>query len=163
MFDYNEAETWVRLALIAFFLILVFVGVPGTIWKSLGDAGRAVRAELDETVKMRQEAQDLLNKIKQDRIEAEARAKDIIAQAEDEAKRLAEEARIALTENIQRRQRMAEQKIAQAQIQATNEVKSAAADLATRLTQSLMAARAESLTSDPLIDDAIKQIDHRLS
>ena len=163
MFDLNEAETWVRLALIAFFVVLIFVGVPGTLWKSLGDAGRAVRAELDEAVKMRQEAQDLLNKIKQDRLDAEARAKDIIAQAEDEAKRLAEEASIALTENIKRRQRMAEQKIAQAQIQATTEVKSAAAELATRLTQNLMTARAETLTSDPLIDDAIKQIDHRLS
>lgn len=163
MFDFSEAETWVRLALIGFFLILVLVGVPGMIWKSLGDVGKAVRAELDEAVKMRHEAQELLNRIRQERLDAEARAKDIIAQAEEEARMLAEEARRSLTESLKRRQAQAEQKIALAQTQATTQVRAAAADLATQLTEGLMQARLAGLESDPLISDAIKQIDNRLA
>ncbi|MCR6661410.1 MAG: hypothetical protein NVV72_19595 [Asticcacaulis sp.] len=63
----TEAEFWVRAALVIFFLILFVTKVPGKLWTSLGDTGKAVRAELDEAVRIRQEATDLLNSIKAQR------------------------------------------------------------------------------------------------
>ncbi|MEI9905801.1 MAG: hypothetical protein WDN06_19135 [Asticcacaulis sp.] len=70
MFNMAEAEFWVRLALVVFFLILIVAKVPANLWKSLGDAGKSVRAELDEAVRIRQEATDLLNQIKAQRVAA---------------------------------------------------------------------------------------------
>jgi F-type H+-transporting ATPase subunit b len=67
----QEPEFWVRLALVIFFVILVVAKVPGSLWKTLGDKGEAVRAELDEAVRIRQEATDLLNSIKAQRLETE--------------------------------------------------------------------------------------------
>ena len=75
MFNLADAETWVRIALVLFFLILIVATVPGKVWGSLGDTGKAVRAELDEAVRIRQEATDLLNTIKAQRVAAEQKAR----------------------------------------------------------------------------------------
>jgi F-type H+-transporting ATPase subunit b len=161
--NFANPETWVQIALLIFFGILFVMKVPGSIWQSLGDTGNAVRAELDEAVRIRQEAQSLLNKIKAERLEAEAKARDLVATAEAEAKRLADEAAVKLEESLTRRRALAEKRIAQAESQAMAEVKAAAADLAARLTETVLLERVSGLKSDDMIDTAIKQIDKRLS
>ena len=161
--DFNDPTTWVRVALGLFIIVLVVMGVPGSIWKSLGDTGKAVRAELDEAVRIRQEAQDLLNRIKQERQAAELKAKELVSMAEEEAKMIAQEAKIKLKETIARRQAQAEAKIAQAQSQAESQVKSAAADLASQMAEAVLSHRVASLGTDASLDVAIKQIDNRLA
>jgi len=161
--DFNEAETWVRIALFLFFVILIFMKVPANIWKSLGDKGLEVRAELDEAVRIRQEAQELLNRIKLERQAAELKAKELVAQAEEQARLIAEEAKLSLNESIARRQQLAERKIAQAEAEAEAQVKAAAADMAANLAQVILMERVQSLKSDPMIDKAISQIDKRIA
>lgn len=156
-------ETWVRIGLGCFFLLLIVMKVPQKLWSSLADTGNAVRAELDEAVRIRQEAQALLNQIKAERLEAEQKAKELIAFAEEEAQRLTAEARTKLDESIKRRQAQAEAKIAQAEAKAASEVKAAAADLATQIAENILISRVDGLKSDPLIDQAITQVATRLS
>ncbi|ESQ92111.1 ATP synthase subunit B [Asticcacaulis sp. AC460] len=163
MFNLAEAETWVRIALVVFFLILIVAKVPGKVWGSLGDTGKAVRAELDEAVRIRQEATDLLNAIKAQRVAAEQKARELIALAEEEAARLAKEAREKLADSIQRREELAERKIAQAEAKATADVKAAAADLATQLAETILADRTAKMTSDASVDTAIGQIQGTLN
>lgn len=160
---FTEAETWVRLALVIFLLILVFAKVPGKLWTSLGDTGKAVKAELDEAVRIRQEATDLLNSIRAQRQAAEQKAREIIALAEEEATRLAKEAREKLAESIQRREELAERKIAQAEAKAAADVKAAATDLATQLTEIVLAERTAKMDSDASIDKAIVQLPGRFN
>ena len=159
----TDPENWVRIALIAFLLILVVVKVPGNLWKSLGATGDAVKAELDEAVRIRQEATDLLNSIKAQRQAAEAKAREIIALAEEQASRLAEEARIKLADTIARREALAERKIAQAEAQAAADVKAAAADLAAQLTETILMDRLQKTGSDALVDKAIGQLEGRFN
>lgn len=163
MFNFADPEFWVRVGLLIFFLILVIAGVPGAIWKSLGDTGKAVRAELDEAVRIRQEATDLLNSIKAQRQEAELKAKEIIALAEEQAQRLTEEARAKLAETIKRREEQAERKIAQAEARAAADVKAAAAELATQLAETILTERTAGLGADPAVDKAIGQLEGRFS
>jgi F-type H+-transporting ATPase subunit b len=160
---FAEPENWVRLALVIFGLILIVAKVPGKLWTSLGDTGKAVKAELDEAVRIRQEATDLLNSIKAQRVAAEQKAREIIALAEEEAGRLAKEAREKLADTIQRREALAERKIAQAEAKAAADVKSAAADLAAQLAQTILADRTAKMDSDVLVDKAIGQIEGRLN
>lgn len=163
MLNFADIETWVRLALVIFFVILIVARVPGNIWKSLGDTGSAVRAELDEAVRIRTEAQELLNRIKADRLKAEQKAREIIALAEEEAQRMATEARAKLEDNIRRREELAERKIAQAEAKAAADVKAAAADLAAQLAESVLLERIQKASSDTLVDKAIGQIEGRFN
>ena len=163
MFDLTSPETWVRLALVVFCLILVFAKVPGGIWKNLGDAGKAVRDELDEAVRIRQEATELLNQIKAQRQAAEVKARELIELAEEEAARIAAEARVKLEDSLKRREALAERKIAQAEAQAANDVKAAAADLATSVAETILADRVGKAGSDAAVDTAIGQIATRFN
>jgi F-type H+-transporting ATPase subunit b len=159
----QEPEFWVRLALVVFFLILIVAKVPGTLWKTLGDKGDAVRAELDEAVRIRQEATDLLNSIKAQRLETEKKARELIALAEEEAQRLAKEAHEKLEASIKRREELAERKIAQAEARAAADVKAAAADLAAQVAETVLAERLAKAKTDPLIDKAIGQLEGRFN
>jgi len=160
---FENPETWVRIGLLAFAVLLIVMKVPQNLWKSLGATGDSVRAELDEAVRIRQEAQTLLNSIKAQRLEAEQKAKELVAFAEDEAKRLAEEARVNLAESIRRRQAQAEARIAQAEARAASDVKSAAADLASQIAEEVLIKRASGLKGDAQVDSAISQIGKRFS
>jgi len=163
MFNFADIETWVRLALVIFFVILIVARVPGNIWKSLGDTGAAVRAELDEAVRIRTEAQELLNRIKADRLKAEQKAREIIALAEEEAQRMAADARTKLEDNIRRREELAERKIAQAEAKAAADVKAAAADMAAQLAEVILAERTQKAGADVLVDKAIGQMEGRFN
>jgi F-type H+-transporting ATPase subunit b len=158
----QEAEFWVAIGLAVLIGALVWAGVPGMAMKALDARGIRIQAELDEALRLREEAEALLASIKHRREEAEAQAVEMIANAEAEAHRLAAEAKIKLEETIKRRQEMAERKIAIAEAQAAADVKAAAADLAAQLAEGVLVARLQGLKTDPLIDQAVSGIGSKL-
>ena len=143
-------------------IALLWAKVPGMAMKALDDRGAKIRAELDEAVRLREEAGALLAQLKAQRLETEKLAAEMLANAEIEADRLRAEAKIKLDETIKRRQDMAERKIAIAEAQAATDVKAAAADLASQLAETMLAARLTGLKSDPLVDAAVAQIGSKL-
>ncbi|WP_309646615.1 ATP F0F1 synthase subunit B [Phenylobacterium sp.] len=157
-----DTHFWVGLALIVFLAILVMAGVHKFAWKALGDAGAKVQAQLDEAAALRAEAQALLEGIKRQRDEAEKAAAEMLANAQEDAKRMAVEAQANLAEQIKRRGALAERKIANAEAQATAEVKAAAAELAAQMAEDVLVKRLAGATSDPLVDGAIKQLASKL-
>ena len=158
----QEPEVWVAIGLLVLVGALVRVGVPGMAAKALDARGAKIQAELDEALRLRQEAQALLASIKTQREHSEHLAAEMIANAEAEAKRLSQEAHVKLEEQIKRRQAMAERKIATAQAQAEAQVKSAAADLAAQIAETVLTSRLKGLKSDPLIDRAVAQMGTKL-
>ena len=158
----QEAEFWVGVGLIIFIGIMVWVKVPGMVLKALDARGAAIQAELDEALRLRQEAQALLASIKVQREGAERLAAEMIANAEADSARLRIEAGVKLDEQIKRRQLMAERKIATAEAQAAADVKAAAGELAAQLAEHVLAGRLQDLKSDPLIDRAVGQMAGKL-
>ena len=77
--------------------------------------------------------------------------------------RLQAEAQTKLADQLERRGQMAERKIAQAEAQASAEVKAAAADLAAKSAEQILTARVAGQAKDPLLDAAIGQIGDRLN
>ena len=136
-----NAEFWVGAGLVVFFGILILVKVPGAIAGQLDATAAKIQGELDEAARLRTEAEALLKQIRAEKAEAEAQAAQMLAAAEA----------------------LAEQRIAQAEIQATAEVKAAAADMAARAAEQILAARLAGQTKDPLVDAAIAQIGTRLN
>lgn len=158
----QEAELWVAIGMLILFGALVYFKVPAAAMKALDARGVKIQVELDEALRLRQEAQALLAQIKVQRDAAEKIAAEMIANAQANSERLRAEAAIKLDEQIKRRQLMAERKIANAETKAAAEVKAAAADLATQVAEAVLQARLKGLKSDPLVDRAVAFIGDRL-
>ena len=126
----SDPTFWAMVGLILFFGVLVWQKVPGAIAKMLDGRADTIRKELDEARRLREEAQELLASFQRKQREAEAEADAIVAQAKKDAKSMRAEARKELAERLDRRTAMAEQRIAQAEVQATQEIRALAADLA---------------------------------
>jgi F-type H+-transporting ATPase subunit b len=158
----TDAHFWVGMALVVFLAILVMAGVHKFAWKALGDAGDKVRAQLDEANQLREEAQALLSRIQAEREASDKLAAEIMANAEEQAKRMQVEAQERLAEQITRRGQLAERRIATAEAQAAADVKAAAAELAAQMAETVLTARIAGAKSDPLIDAAIGQMAGKL-
>jgi len=163
LYDLSNAELWVAVGLLLFFAVLIFTGAFKMVGAALDDKANKIQSELDEAARLRAEAEALLAQIRIEKAEAEAQAADMLKAAEADARRLEEDAKAKLEEALARRQTLAERRIAQAEAQATAEVKAAAADLAIKAAEDILAARLASQKSDPLVDDAIKQLGTRLN
>jgi len=157
-----DAHFWVGVAFVIFLGALILAGVHKFAWKALGDAGDRVRAQLAEADELRAEAQRLLDNIKVEREAAEKHAAEMMANAEEQAKRLQVEANAKLAEQIERRGQLAERRIATAEAQATADVKAAAADLAAQMAERILSQRVAGAKTDPLIDSAIRQMAGKL-
>ena len=158
-----EAEFWVGVGLLIFMGVVVFLAkAPKKLAGALDAQAAAIHANLDEAARIREEAQRPLEKLKAERAEAERHAREMLAQAEAEAKRLEADAKAKLEESLARRQQVAERKIATAEMQAAAEVKAAAADMAAQAAETMLAQRLSGVKADPLVDAAIGQIAGKL-
>src|SRR3954454_10121014 len=124
------AEFWVAVAFGVFVLILLYYRVPKLIAKSLDDRAEAIRKELDEARRLREEAQSLLADYQKKHRNVGQEADAILDQARREAEAFAHETRASLKSTLERRTQQAQDKIARAEAQAVDDVRSAAIDLA---------------------------------
>lgn len=155
-------EFWVGVGLVLFLAIVVWAKAPAMIAGKLDEQAAKIQADLDEAARLRTEAEAMLVNIRAERDEAERQAGAMLAAAKADAERLAADAKIKLEETIKRRVEIAERKIAQAEAQASADVKAAAVDLAAHAAEVVLAARLSGLKSDPLVDAAIGQMGAKL-
>jgi F-type H+-transporting ATPase subunit b len=163
VFDLSNAEFWVLVALVTFFGVLFFFGVPKMALGAIDAKRKSIQDELDEAARIRADAEALLEQIKQKRLETERHANEMLANAEAEARRYEAEARERLEESLKRREELAERKIAQAEARAAAEVKAAAVDAAAVLAEEVLKGRLKGKRSDPLVDQAVGGLTAKLS
>ncbi len=154
---FAESRTWVAIAFLIFFIIF-----GKRLWAALAqmldDRAEKVQAELDEAARLRQEAEAMLRDAEKRRADALAEAKALIAGAQAEASRVAAAATAEAEASAKRREQMAMDRIAAAEKAAVDEVRIAAADIATVAARDVIA---EGLTADDdsrLVDQAIVQL-----
>lgn len=160
---FMEAETWVALAFVVFVAGLGYIGVHKIIGKSLDDRAARIKADIDEARKLRDEAAGLLADYQRKRKEAEGEAQQIVAGAKAEAERMAAEAKAKIEEFVARRTKMAETKIAQAEAQATADVRSAAADAAIAAAEKILSAETKGKLAGELIAKGIDDVRKKLN
>lgn len=154
---------WTAVAFFLFLGLLVWMKVPATVGKALDDRADAIRKELDQARRLREEAQDLLADYQMKQRQAEDEAKAIIEGARREAEALKVESERQLKESLERRTKMAEEKIGRAEAQAIADVRSAAVELATAAAEKVLAARATGATGQILIDQSIRDLKGKLN
>lgn len=163
MLNPGYPDFWVLISFLLFIGLLVYKGVPGLIGRALDKRANAIRTELDEARRLRDEAQELLADYKRKAREAEDEAKSIVEQARREAEILAAETRKQLAEQVERRTKSAEEKIARAEAQAVTEVRAAAVDLAVSASERILKSRLSGDTANSLADAAIRDLKAKLN
>ena len=152
---------WVSLAFIVF-VAAVYRPVSKMMGAALDGRADKIRGELDEAVRLREEAQTLLAGYERQQNEALKEAEGILAHARDEAERQAVHAAEALEELIRRREAQAMDRIARAEEEATAGVRAAAVDLAIQATRKLLTSELDEARRAKLVDDAIGELDDKL-
>ena len=156
------ASIWATVALLIFLGLLVYLGVPKMVGRLLDARINKVKDDLAEAARLRSEAEALLIEYEAKRKSAEAEAAGIVAAAQAEANRLADEAQASLTDLINRRTRAVEQKIAQAEAQALADVRARSADIAVEAAR-LILERQMPEKGPGLLDQAIRDVGTRLN
>jgi len=159
----SDAEFWVAVAFVIFIAMMGYLGVHRMVAKSLDDRAAGIKAELDEARKLKDEAAQLLADYQRKRQEAEGEAQEIIAGAKAEAERLAVEAKTKIEEFVARRTKMAETKIAQAEAQATADVRSAAAEAAVAAAEKILSQETKGNLAGELIAKGIEDVRKKLN
>ncbi|WP_419810152.1 F0F1 ATP synthase subunit B [Sphingomonas sp.] len=131
----------VSLAMIVFIAILLWKKVPGVIAGSLDKQIADIRRQLDEAKALRAEAEALRDGYAAKIAAAEGTAGEMLTHAQTEADALIAKANVDAAELVERRGRMAEDKIAAAERAALAEVRAHAADAASRAAASLIASK----------------------
>lgn len=158
-----EAEFWVAVSFFIFAAIVWKVGGFRALAEGLDQRGKRIRAELDEAKRLREEAAQVLADYKTRRGEAEKEAAEIVAAAKEEAERTAEEAHRRMEEFVRRRTAAAETKIAQAEAQATAQVRAAAADAAVQVSETILRERMAGEAAQELISKSLADVTRKLN
>jgi len=158
-----ETETWVALAFLLFLAGLGYIGVHRMLAKALDERAGRIKAELDEARKLRDDAAQLLADYQRKRQEAESEAQGIVAGARAEAERMAADAKAKVEEFVARRTKLAETKIAQAEAQATAEVRGAAAEAAVAAAEKILSQEAKGKLAAALIAKGIEDVRKKLN
>jgi F-type H+-transporting ATPase subunit b len=159
----RSAEFWVAVAFVAFLAILAYYKVPALLAKALDDRAAAIRNELDEARRLREEAQALLADYQKKHRNAGQEAEAIVEQARREAETFAGETRRALAETVKRRSQQAEERIARAEAQAVDEVRAAAVDMAVAAAEKILREQAAGAAGAALVDESIRGLKGRLN
>jgi len=157
-----DSTFWTATGFFLFMALLVYMKVPKIVFGSLDKKISKIEQDLEDAKTLREEAQALLAKYERKRKSAQSEADDIIAAAEEEATRIAQEAKIALEEMIVRRTKSVEEKISQAEAQAVAEVRTKSAEIAVEAAKNLLVEQMSD-QGDVLIDAAIKDVGARLN
>lgn len=158
---YASPELWVAVALLIF-IAIVWRPAGRMIGGSLDARAARIRKELEDAARLREEAQALLAQYQRKHRDAMNQADEIIAAARAEADRIAKQSARDLETTLARREKLALQRIEQAEQQAAAEVRAAAVDVAIAATEKLLAEKLDAGRADALVDQAIRELPGKL-
>ncbi len=154
---------WVAVSFALFVGMLLYFKVPSMVTKALDERADAIKSELEEARRLREEAQALYAEYQRRQRDAEEEAKGIIIQAEEEAERLADETKVKLDELLARRTAQVEEKIKRAETLALDEVRLAAAGIAIAAAEKVIGDSLTKEKSDELVENSISELTSRLN
>jgi F-type H+-transporting ATPase subunit b len=163
MAGWFDAPFWALVGLIVFLAIVIYMKVPGSLGSSLDKRAATIRGELEQAKKLREEAEALLIDYQRKAKAAESEAAQIVEQAKREAVALAAEGKRRIEEYVASRTRLAETKIAQAEQQALQEVRSLSADVAVAAAEKLLGERVKGEGAAALVNRSIADVKAKLN
>jgi len=158
----ENPETWVAVSFV-FFLVALFKPIKKMLTSKLDGRTEAIRSDLDEAQRLREEAQHTLAEYQRKQRDALKEAEGILAEAREEAGRIEKAAAGRSEELLRRREQQALDMIAAAEAQALAGVRGLAADVAIEATRQLLTAATAGDGGDALLDQAIADLPSKLN
>jgi len=158
----SSEYTWLTVSLGIFLGLVVWKGLK-PILASLDARGERIRSEIEEAQTLRDEAQKLLAEYKRKQRDALKEAGEIVEHARGEVEILQAAAQKDLEEQLQRREKTAMEKIAQAEAQAVAEVRTQAVEVALAAAAKLITQNIDDAKANDLTAQAIKDVGNRLN
>lgn len=158
---FGDAEFWVLVALLIAIGLLIHK-VRGKVTGGLDQRAVKIKAEIDEASRLADEAQQALAQHQRRQRDAIQEAEAIIGQARDEALRAAEEAKRDLAAALERRKRLAVEKLALDEQKAIQDVRNTAVDVAVAAVRHVLAHDLDAKRRAGLIDEAIAALPETL-
>ena len=159
MFD---ESFFVALAFATVIAAFLYLKLPQRLLAALDAKSAEIANELDEARRLREEAEALLADYETRRKSAEQQAKEIVTEARETAQLLADEARVAMQAQLERRTQQAESKIARAEEQLVGEVREAITRLAVDAAAHLIETGMSAQQANTLIEQNISELKDRL-
>lgn len=158
---FSDPEFYVLVA-VAIFLVVVWKPMTRTVVGALDSRAERIRQELDAARNLRDEAQQALAAYQRQQREGAAEAQVIITHAKEEAERIAAQSLRDLENTLNRRQQLAQERIAQEEAKAVAEIRSIAVDVAISASRQIIAASLDERRGAALIDSAIAALPRQL-
>jgi len=156
----SDPHTWILFSAILFGIIVWKKGKQPVL-KILDERTARIKTELEEAVRLRCEAQELLADYQQKHRNAVQTAQEIINSAKETADLIRQETEQELTESLKRREDLLLERIANAETAAVHELRHQAADIAATAAEKLLT-EIMSERGSKLVDDAIEELPQRL-
>lgn len=150
-----DPTVWVALAMATFLAILLWKKVPGAIGKALDKKIAAIREQLDEAKQLRAEAEALKAEYEAKAAAAGAEAQTMLDRARHEAETIVAQAQADSAALVERRARMAEDKIGAAERAAVQEVRAKAASAAAAAAELLIRQQHDAAADKAMVDSTI--------
>ena len=154
-------EVWLVVALLVLFAI-AYRTAKKAIVGALDARSARIKTELDDAQRLREEAQSALAGFQRRQRDAMTEAEAIIAHAREDAERVRQQALTDLEQLLKRREKLAMDRIAQAEANAAAEVRNIAVDVAIAASRRLIADSLDQKKAQALIDEAIADLPNRL-
>lgn len=154
---FHDPKAWVAVAFFIFLAGFYKLALPFIIG-ALDKRAKDIQHQLDEAVRLREEAQAILAQYQLKKNEMEAEAENILHHAKQEASAMKANAEAALKDAIKRRTKMAEDKIARAEADAVAHMKATMVEVAANTAKAILIEQMAD-QDDALIDNALKDID----
>jgi F-type H+-transporting ATPase subunit b len=152
------APAWIAVAMIVVIALLIWKRVPAAIGKALDDKIELIRSQLAEAEALRKEAEALKAEYEAKAESADKDREALLERARHDADEIVAKAKIDAEALIERRTRMAADKIAAEERAALEQLRAAAADAAAKAAAKIIADRHDAASDTKLVDQAIKEI-----
>ena len=158
-----ESEFWVAVSFFIFIGVLVYFGIHTKVVSALDARALLISKELEEARRLREEAKKVLADYRRKLGDVETEVDNITALAAKQAETLTAETRQSLKEYFDRRIKLAEEKIARAEMEAVRELRSDAVEIAIAAAQNLIAAKLTPDRAKKLVSESIKALKSKLN
>lgn len=155
IFGVLDATVIVSLSMLVVIAVMLWKKVPAAIGRALDKKIAGIREQLDEAKRLRAEAEALRAEYEGKAAAAGAEAQTMLDRARHEAEGIVQQAKSDAAALVERRTRMAEDKIAAAERTALAEVRAKAASAAAAAAAQLIAERHDAAADRAMVDRSI--------
>lgn len=157
----HDPQFWVALSFVLF-VVAVFKPVGKALCSALDARSAKIQKDIDEALRLKEEAQALLASYQRKQKEASEEAQKILENARTESQRLLTEAEAKLEENLNKKIQVAMQKIANYEHSVLQEVRNNSIDLAITTVRRLIEESLNKKISDDLVSRAVTEMNRKL-